>query len=395
MRLGIPHVGTPAVPRTQKNFSSGYDAGQRIRVAIVTNIPAPYRLKVFELLAADTQTELKVFFCSGREPDREWDLRAANFEQVHLRERFITFRGRYIHFNPDIWGSLRSFGPDVVITTGFNPTHLLAYAYARKHGAKHVAMTDGTFDSEEKLSQLHRWIRRRVYAGTQSFIGPSNGSFDLYRSYGIEETQLFKSHLCANNTAFIAEPAIEKRYDFIFCGRFAVVKSPLFVLEVARQVAIRLGRRVSMAFVGSGEMEAEMRAMAATMTDHVESVFPGFARQDELPQLYGSARIFLFPSQGDTWGVVANEACAAGLPVLVTPAAGAAGELVRNGENGFVLPLDMEHWVDAATTLLNDPDMYAKFSMRSRELVGEYTFENAAHGIRNAVLAAVGQGMRS
>ena len=286
--------------KIEPNCSS---AEYRIRVAIVTNIPAPYRLPVFEALAADPQIELKVFFCSGREPDREWDLRAARFEQVHLRERFISYRGRFIHFNPDVWGALRLFQPEVVITTGFNPTHLLAYFYARRHGAKHIVMTDGTSDSEEKLSWLHRWVRRKVFAETAAFIGASNGSLNLYRAYGIDETRLFKSHLCANNAAFFAAPAVEKRYDFIFCGRFVEIKNPLFVLEVARQVAIRLERRIAVIFVGSGELEDEMRAKAGEMSAEVEAVFPGFARQEELPQLYGAARIFMFPTQWDPWGV--------------------------------------------------------------------------------------------
>ncbi len=395
MRFSIPRAQAQPGPRAQINDSHYSDGEKRIRMAIVTNIPAPYRMPVYEILAVDVQIDLKVIYCSGREPDRKWDLRAARFEQMHLCERFINYRGRFIHFNPDVWGTLSSFRPDVVITTGFNPTHLLAYAYARRYGAKHVAMTDGTLGSEEKLSQLHRWIRRGVYAGTQSFIGSSNGSFDLYRAYGIDDARYYKSHLCADNTAFFAAPAVEKRYDFIFCGRFVAVKNPLFVLEVARQVATRLGRRITVAFVGSGEMEVEMRSAAAEISEQVEAVFPGFATQDELPQLYGSARIFMFPTRWDPWGVVANEACAAGLPVLVTPVAGSAGELVRDGENGFVLPLDLERWVDAAITLLSDPDMYARFSVRSRELVGEYTYENAALGIRNAALAAVGREKRT
>ncbi len=365
------------------------------RVAIVTNIPAPYRLPVYEVLAADPQIELKVFFCSGREPDRSWDLREARFDQVYLRERFISYRGRFIHFNPDVWSELDSYRPEVVITTGFNPTHLFAYLYARTFGLKHVAMTDGTLKSEEKLSGIHRWIRRRVFSGTQAFIGASDGAFDLYRSYGIGEDRIFKSHLCANNAAFFSASDIEKKYDFIFCGRFVDVKNPLFVLEVARQVARYLERRIVVAFVGSGEMEAGMRALAATMSAEVEAIFTGFARQDELPTLYGAARIFMFPTQWDPWGVVANEACASGLPVLVTPFAGAAGELVRNGQNGYVLPLEPASWVNASANLLTNDDLYARFSQRSCELVGEYSYENAALGIRNAALAAAGRRMHT
>lgn len=361
-----------------------------IRVALVTNIPAPYRLPVYDSLATDPQIQLKVYFCSGREPDRKWDLRESSFEQHHLFERYISYNGRFIHINPDVWGGLRLFRPEVVITTGFNPTHLIAYLYSRVHGARHIAMTDGTFESEKKLSGLHRWLRRRVYAGSQAFIGASDGAFELYKSYSIDAKRIFKSHLCANNTAFFNTSPVEKRFDFIFCGRFVAIKNPLFAIEVACQVAKRLGRRVSIVFVGSGEMEAEMHAAADAAADDVVAVFAGFARQEMLPQLYGSARIFLFPTQWDPWGVVANEACAAGLPVLIAPVAGSARELVRDGKNGYVLPLVLQQWTDAAARLLSDGNLYKSMSARSRELVQEYSYENAAAGIVNAVRMSLG-----
>ena len=198
---------------------------------------------------------------------------------------------------------------------------------------------------------------------------------------------MFKSHLCANNAAFFTNPSAEKQVDFIFCGRFVALKNPLFALAVAQGVARKLGRRIAIAYVGSGELDEEMRATAAQIFPDVAAEFPGFARQEELPARYAAARIFLFPTAWDPWGVVVNEACAAGLPVLVSPAAGAARELVRDGENGFVLPLDLERWVDAATKLLSDRELYARFSTRSREVVGEYTYSNAAKGIRDAVFA--------
>jgi glycosyltransferase involved in cell wall biosynthesis len=119
----------------------------------------------------------------------------------------------------------------------------------------------------------------------------------------------------------------------------------------------------------------------------VESCFAGFARQDQLPQLYRSAKILLFPTQADVWGVVANEACASGLPVLVSPFAGSAGELIRDGENGFVLPLDIQQWTDAGVRLLSDADLYSSMSASGRALVQEYSFENAATGITNAIRA--------
>ena len=132
-----------------------------------------------------------------------------------------------------------------------------------------------------------------------------------------------------------------------------------------------------------------MRDTAMAVAHEVECIFAGFARQSELPQLYGFARILLFPTQWDTWGVVANEACAAGLPVLISPMAGTAGELILDGENGFVLPINIEQWADAAVRLLSDRALYVSMSERSRALVQEYSFDNAAAGIASAVRSLI------
>ncbi|HRH79706.1 MAG TPA: glycosyltransferase family 4 protein [Thiobacillaceae bacterium] len=363
-------------------------SGIRLRVVIVTNIPAPYRLPIYALLDRHAAIDLHVVYCSGREPDRAWNLAEARFAHTYLHERMVTYKGRFIHFNDDIWAVLDGLRPDVVITTGFNPTHLLAYAWSRLRGAAHVPMTDGTLESEAQLTPLHRWIRRRVYARSAAFIAASEGGRRLYRAYGIPDGDIRKSHLCADNARFFAEADVPKRYDFVFCGRFVAIKNPVFALEMARDVAGQLGRRVSIVLVGSGRLEAEMRAFAESVADRVEATFAGFASQEALPRWYGAARVFLFPTSWDPWGVVANEACAAGVPVLVSESAGVAGELVRDGENGYVLPLDKARWVEAGVRLLNDDALRAAMGARGRERVAEYSYENAARGIAEAAVAA-------
>ena len=356
-----------------------------LRVALVTNIPAPYRLPVYELLASVPGVALRVFFCSEREPDRAWNLDAFNFPSEVLRGRVWQRRGRYIHANPELWPALRRFSPSMVVTTGFNPTHLLAFAYARSHRLPHLAMTDGTLQSEAKLGAIHRLVRRLVYARTAAFIGASEGSFELYQSYGCKPQDVFKSHLCARNESFESALPNEREFDLIFCGRFVAGKLPSFALQVAVATAALMGRRVRMLFVGSGELDGQLRREAEQAEAAVSSSFAGFARQEELPALYSRARVLLFPTLGDTWGVVANEACAAGLPVIVSPEAGVAGELVRDQENGFVLPLDAAVWAKAAFQLLADSALCHRMSARSRDLVKPYTFRNAAAGLLAAI----------
>jgi glycosyltransferase involved in cell wall biosynthesis len=356
-----------------------------VRIAFVANEPPPYRIPVFRIAAQEPGVAFSVFFCCRREPNRMWDLPPLDFPHAFLRERIITVRGRYIHNNPDVLPALRGYAPDVVVTDGYNPTHLYAFAYARFTGRAHVVMTDGTDASEKDLGPVHAAVRRIVYRRSRAFVAASDGGRRLFQRYGVRAGDCFTSCLCADNAAFAAfraagEPA-DERFDLVFSGRLEPVKNPGFAIDVALATARLLGRPLSLLFVGAGSLEDALRERAASCGDQVRIVFHGFAAQAQLPRLYRSGRVFLFPTSWDPWGVVANEACAAGLPVLVSPHAGVAGELVRDGRNGFVRCLDVETWARHAAALLADAEMYRSFSAASASIVDSYTYANAAAGL--------------
>jgi glycosyltransferase involved in cell wall biosynthesis len=360
------------------------------RIALVTNKPTPYRIPVFERLAKMPDVTLRVIFCSEREPNRLWDLPPMEFDHVFLREHFSTKGQRYIHNNVDVLSALRRFVPDVIITTGFNPTQLYAFAYAMMIRSAHVAFTDGTLASEQSLGKLHRFVRRVVYARTGAYVSPSLGGQRLYESYRVPKERCFRSCLAIDNGRFAPDAGQEqKRFDFFFCGRIEAVKNPVFALNVAHETAKRLGRKTSILFAGSGTEENSIKSIASLQSDLVDIAFRGFAAQKELPALYQSARLFLFPTLSDPWGVVVNEACAAGLPVITSPNAGVVGELVRDDEDGFVCPLDVALWADKAAFLLSDEAAWQRHSMRSLALVAEYSYENAARGLFDACGMAV------
>lgn len=367
-----------------------------IKLAMVTNVPPPYRVPIYNRLGNASDISFQAFFCSEREPNRDWDLPPLDFDHVFLRQRFVTRGGRYIHNNPDVISHLKRFAPDVIITTGFNPTHLYAFGFALMKGLAHVPMTDGTHLSEQALSVLHRTVRRFVYARSGAYVSASLGGQKLYESYGVPMNGCFKSCLCVDNAAFSEERhPVPKKFDFLFCGRIEPGKNPLFALQVAVDVAKRIHRKTRILFVGAGSQEVEVMKAASQYPELVEAEFSGFASQHDLPLLYRSSHIFLFPTYADTWGVVANEACAAGLPIIVSPHAGVAGELVLDGENGFVCELDINLWTERAVTLLMKPGIYQRFSTRGRSLVSAYTFDNATSGLLSACRFALSKDAKS
>lgn len=266
-------------------------------LVIITNIPTPYRNPVYQNISDKLGFEnFHVVFCAGEEPNRHWIIDQQGFSHTFLNPHMIERKGKYIHNNCDVWSVLNRIKPEVVITTGFNPTHLYAFAWACLNRKPHIAMTDGTLESEEKLSYLHRLVRLIVYRFSSAFIGASKASKRLYDSYSVPKKHFFQSHLCANNAAFSPGFLANRTYDFMFCGRFSSEKNPLFALEVARGVALALGRRVSLLFVGSGPMVGEVNSYATQYSAEVDTTFKGFVQPENLPELYCSAKIFLFPT---------------------------------------------------------------------------------------------------
>jgi len=366
------------------------DPAPALRLAIVTNIPAPYRVPVYDRIAAFPGVTLRVFYAARSEPDRLWDLPPFTHDHVVLPGRMVERKGRYIHHNPAVWGALVDFAPDVVVTTGFNPVHLLAWLYTRVHRRRHVVMTDGTDRSEVGLGALHRGVRRLVFAGTRAYVVAAAGGRRLLEGYGVPASRIHRSPLCANTAVdWQAAPAAVRDIDLLFSGRLVPVKNADFVLRVAHGVALRLGRRVTMALLGHGPLRAELQAQADALAATVDAHFAGHVSQAEIPPWFLRARLFLFPTRWDPWGVVANEACLAGVPVLVSPHAGVAGELVRDGEAGRVLALDEAAWIDAACELLSDAPLHARQAAAARAAVRPYTFDNAAAGIVDAARQAL------
>ena len=366
-----------------------------MRVALVTNLPPPYRVPIFNRLARQPGLDFHAVFCTAREPNRAWDLPPMEFIHHPLRERYLTVRGRYIHHNPDILPLLQRLQPRIVITDGFNPTHLYAFGWtcwgARRAARAHIAMTDGTDQSERALTLLHQLVRRLVFRRSQAFIAASEGGQRLFRAYGVDPARCTYSWLCIDNAAFAPTTGLARSYDLMFCGRLEPAKDPLFALAVARETARRLRRRVRLLVVGAGSLEARLRDVARACIDLVDLRLHGFASQAELPALYQSARVFLFPTHGDVWGIVANEACAAGLPVLVTPQAGVAGELVIEGRNGHVRERRVDEWANCAVRLLSDEGAWRACSRYGLQRVQRYSFDGAAQGIVEACRMAAGE----
>jgi glycosyltransferase involved in cell wall biosynthesis len=119
--------------------------------------------------------------------------------------------------------------------------------------------------------------------------------------------------------------------------------------------------------------------------------FEGARSRDALVSHYAAADVFVLPSRSEPWGMVLNEAAAAGLPLVATEESGAAHDLVEPERNGYRVPAgDVAALREALARLAADPALRARFGVRSRELSRAFTPEAWADGVARAASRAGG-----
>ena len=138
--------------------------------------------------------------------------------------------------------------------------------------------------------------------------------------------------------------------------------------------------------LGDGPLRPALKSQILNLNLHDWVHLPGFKQYDELPEYYAGASAFIHASTSEQWGLVVNEALAAGLPVLVSNRCGCVPELVREGVNGFTFdPRSRSDLADLMATMAARPaDELARFGRASREIIAQFSPTRFAEGLLQA-----------
>src|SRR5690606_1507525 len=121
---------------------------------------------------------------------------------------------------------------------------------------------------------------------------------------------------------------IKKKYDLLFCGQFVYRKNPEFFTNLSIQLAKKLPD-IKILLIGNGPIKDY--CISELQINKIDFFDAGFVQPSEIIKYYNSSKLLIFPTKKDAWGLVANEALASGMPVLVSSVAGVSNELVIDG----------------------------------------------------------------
>lgn len=289
--------------------------------------------------------------------------------------------------------------PDVVLTVGWADRayrRLLRQAQRRRLPAVLIADSrrrdaPRRFVREWGKRLLLRHYSAALVAGRESrayleWLGFPAAA--IVQPWDVVDNAYFQRAAEAARAGVRADPGPLERPHLLCVGR-AIPEKNIPALLAAYAAYQQQGGGWGLRLIGCGDAGPQARTLGAMIARLPR---PGWVRlepfldQDAVARAYGLASALVLPSRKDTWGLVVNEAMAAGLPVIVSTACGSAADLISAGQTGWLFdPADSAQLTAALHRAeAQSPAEGAAMVAAARRRLGGFTLTACARGLAQA-----------
>jgi glycosyltransferase involved in cell wall biosynthesis len=375
--------------------SSDRTTGSEIRVAFLTDVPTPYVNEVLRALAS--KVDLTCLFCSDTSTrGMPWQFgKQLGFRYFVIGGKVIRRRdtkGIDYYISPKILSHLVRARPQVIISGMFSFPTLYSWIYTRLFGAKLLIFSDGTSRTERNLSWPQRAVRKFLLRRVAGCVAQSKPAAERFKELDPVGPVFLAPHT-TNLSPFleIANARDRSKHDelrLLTVGRLIEAKGIDHLIRALAKMP-PTGRPVRLTVVGSGPEEGRLKELAKSL--NLERVhFAGFVDQGELPRYYAEADAFVFPTLGDTFGLVLLEAAASGLALIASSEAGGTQDFVEDNAVGLVFdPYDESALAKQISQLANDHDLLVRMGQAAYHVARERTPDRTADDYVSAIEAVL------
>ena len=368
-----------------------------LRCAVVPPTPVPYREPLFRALHERDELEICVIYQSSAQPS--WDVPAEWFPSehpypaVHLRSWQRRRAGR----TPVLWPhglerALRTADPDCVVVFEYGPASLRVLNWCRRHKRAYVIFTECTPAIDSMLPRWQLALHRRLGRQADGIIAASSAARARLLASGVPDERISVALQAADLEPFRAAAAAPAApvapaapaarvapvapahategpgapIRVISAGRLVPDKNYATLIEAFATAGLTPAQ-AQLEIAGSGFLEDELRQLAARLGVPVR--FRGHLPPGRLPELFASADAYALISSYEPFGVAVREAAAAGLPIICSKTAGAAGDVAIDGRNAVLVnPYSVDEVALALARVVSDTDLRARMGAESRDI---------------------------
>lgn len=387
----------------------------KYRVLIVASHPVQYATPLFRLMAKHPQLDIQVAYCSlqgvkagfdaGFGVEVVWDIPLLDeypwveVENNSPKPQLGSFFGL---INLGLWNLISKENFDAVIVyTGYSYfSFWIAAAATKLTGKKFLFSTDSSGIEPRNKKRWKTWLKiillPPIFHIADIVMVASTLGKQIVMSLGIPEQRITLTPFVVDNDWWISQArkidvhTVRKEWNIpesstivMFCAKLQPWKRPQDILRAFAKANV-LGSYL--VFAGEGALRSELELEAKTLRLAERVRFLGFVNQSQLPSVYSSADLFVFPSEYEPFGVVVNEAMLCGCPVVVSDQVGSRHDLVQHGKNGFVYPCgDIDALATIFKEILPDYELLQKMGTAATERMKSWSPEENIKAVVQAL----------
>jgi phosphatidylinositol alpha 1,6-mannosyltransferase len=294
---------------------------------------------------------------------------------------------------------LMKFQPDVIHITGLNDVSILGSYLSWKLqlpmvGSWHTNLHEFAarrltrmfrFLPEKMLDSMTHFTERRIMDGAILYykmpkvvLSPNQELVDILAK-GTQRSSRLMTRGVDTDTF-----SPDNIFRFGFVGRLRTEKNVRLLAKLEKKLIEKGKTNFKFVIVGEGN---EREWLEKNMT-HAQ--FTGFLDGEQLSAAYANMDVFVFPSETDTFGNVAQEANASGVPVIVTNQGGPKF-IIKHNESGFIAE-NLDDFVRFSLELMDNAEKLATMKRQSRQNAlkssWDAVFESVYDAYREAIVVA-------
>jgi glycosyltransferase involved in cell wall biosynthesis len=348
------------------------------------------------------RVDLTVIYAAETVAARTWSVEAAHRAEFLSGRNLPGLRGLLRHdypVTPGIGRALARLRPDVVVVSGWSTfASQAAIVWANARRVPYVLLVEShdlgprpSWRRGVKSATVPKLVRRAANvlavgtAARESVIarGAQPGDVRIFaNTVDVDAWGERATRLTATRDKLRARDGFTPEHVIVLSVARLVPEKGLDTL--IRAAAATGDDRIRVVIAGGGPDSQHLTELALEVG--VWLTILGDLPYRAIAEEYARADIFALLSLHETWGVVVNEAAASGLPLVLSERVGAAHDLVRDGENGFVVPAgDVHAAATAIDRLARNPDFRRAAGARARELVSSWGYEPSVDSFIAAV----------
>ena len=375
-----------------------------MKISILFSNFGPYhlaRVRSFQQICHQTDWSLTGIELARSQAEYPWKTQLKQWENqiVSVINNQKLEQTKFFLLVKKLYLTLSQTKPDILVISGYSrPSMLSALLWSMWHQKPAILFSESKENDalrknyQEKIkSRLVKLYKAALVGGLshKNYLAKLGMPTEaIFYGYDVVDNEVFHPH----KIKLLPNP-LKKPY-FLAINRFVPKKNLLLLISAYANYRQLAGDSAwDLVLCGDGELRSEIEGQIANLNLQTVVHLPGFLQQKELLPYFAHAGCFIHASIQEQWGLVVNEAMAAGLPVLVSNRCGCFEDLVIEGVNGFGFdPENPQQLTELMLKISLGEINLAAIGQAALEHIQKYSPNYFAQGLKQAVEYAIAHG---